>query len=104
MILDHRTYTVAHGRTDEYLARFERDGLPLQVRYLGGYVGTFLSDIGPLNQVIHIWSYTDIADREARRAALDRDPEWQKFKEGNVGTFVQQENKILKCAAFSALR
>jgi hypothetical protein len=104
MILDHRTYTVKHGLMEDYLLRFERDGLPIQLRHLGNYIGSFKSDIGPQNQVVHIWAYEDIADRETRRAAMLADPDWQAFLIANRGTFSEQENKILKPTAFSALR
>lgn len=101
MIVEHRTYTVVHGRMDEYLARYERDALPLQRKHLGRLLGFFVSEIGPLNQVIHLWAYDSLADRERRRAALHEDPAWQAFKEGNRGTFMAQEVKILNVAPFS---
>jgi hypothetical protein len=101
MIVDHRTYTVHHGRMAEYLERYERIALPIQRRHLGTLVGYYVSDIGPLNQVVHIWAYRDIADRETRRARMAQDPEWQEFMKGNAGSFVAQENKIMKPAPFS---
>jgi hypothetical protein len=100
MIYEHRTYTVVHGRMDEYLARYERDALPVQLKHLGRLLGFFVSEIGPLNQVVHIWVYDSLADRERRRAALDADPAWQAFKVGNRGTFTQQEVKLLNPAPF----
>lgn len=60
-----------------------------------------MSDIGPLNQVVHIWAYDSIAEREERRARMAADPQWQAFMKGNEGTFCAQENKILKPARFS---
>ncbi|MGY6251217.1 NIPSNAP family protein [Bosea thiooxidans] len=104
MILDHRTYTVKHGRMQDYLHRYETVALPIQLRHLGHLVGFFVSDIGPLNEVVHIWAYDDIADREVRRARMAADPEWQAFLLTNAGTFVAQENKIIKPTKFSPLR
>lgn len=101
MIVDHRTYTVAHGRMEEYLERYERVALPIQLRHLGRLLGFYVSDIGPLNQVVHLWAYDSLADREARRARMAADPEWQAFMKGNAGTFVHQEIKILKPTRFS---
>jgi hypothetical protein len=101
MIIDHRTYTVAHGKMNDYLARYERDALPIQLEYLGDLIGFWVSDIGPLNQVVHIWRYTTIADREERRSRMAADPRWQAFTKSNAGTFVAQEIKILKYADFS---
>jgi hypothetical protein len=101
MIYDHRTYTVHHGKMADYLDRYERLALPVQLRHLGRLVGFYVSDIGPLNQVVHIWAYDSIADREERRARMAADPAWKEFMKGNVGTFSAQENKILKPASFS---
>lgn len=103
MIFEHRTYTVAHGLMDSYLARYEQHALPLQLKHLGRLLGFFVSDIGPLNQVVHIWVYDSLADRETRRAAMDADPAWQAFKETNKGTFVAQDVKILHNTRFSPL-
>lgn len=100
MIYDHRTYTVAHGKMKDYLARYETVALPISLRHLGPLVGFWISDIGPLNQVVHIWQYDSLQDREERRARMYADPEWQTFLHTNAGTFVAQEVKILKGANF----
>ena len=71
MIYEHRTYTVAHGLMDEYLLRYETHALPLQQKHLGRLVGFFITDIGPLNQVILIWAYDSLAQREQCRAAME---------------------------------
>lgn len=101
MIIDHRTYTVRHGHMKQYLEQFERIAMPIQKRHLGRHLGSFVSDIGPLNQVLHIWLYEDIADRERRRQNMADDPEWQEFLKLNAGSFVEQENKIMKPTAFT---
>jgi NIPSNAP len=101
MIYEHRTYTVAHGKMDTYLLRYEQHALPIQLKHLGRLLGFFVSEIGPLNQVLHIWVYDSLADREQRRAAMELDPAWQAFKEINRGTFVEQEVKILRGTRFN---
>jgi hypothetical protein len=101
MIVEHRCYTLPHGGMEKYLARYEADALPLQQKHLGRVLGFFVSDIGTLNQVLHIWIYDSMADREQRRAALEADPGWQAFKRENRGTFVAQEVKIFRQASFS---
>ncbi|QDC00697.1 NIPSNAP family protein [Mesorhizobium sp. 8] len=101
MLVEHRTYTLPHGRTNEYVERYERYGLPVQERYLGKLYGFFISEIGPLNQVVFLWAYESLADREARRAQLERDPDWMKFRDMNIGSFVMQESRIMRVAHFS---
>jgi len=104
MIIDHRTYTIAHGRDHEYLTLFESEGLPVQIEHLGGLVGYFRTTLGPLNQLVHLWRYEDLTDMERRRAARDRDPAWGVYKRKSAGMLVAQENKILAPLPFSPMR
>jgi hypothetical protein len=101
MIIEHRTDVVEHGRTDEYLDRYRQHGLPVQQKYLGRLLGVFVSEIGRLNEVLYIWVYDSLADREERRAKLGADPAWHESRRGNRGTFVQQDVKIMRYASFS---
>lgn len=103
MIIDHRTYTVQHGRTKEYMALFEAEGLPVQLKHLN-LVGYFLSVVGPLNEIIHLWSYDDMGDMERRRAARDADPAWQAYLKKTAGMLVKQETKIIKPTDFSPIK
>ena len=57
MIIDHRTYTIAHGRTKEYIELFKIEAMPIQERHLGKPIGYFETAIGSLNQVVHLWGY-----------------------------------------------
>lgn len=107
MILEVRTYTAqTGGGAARWLEYYEKHGLPAQHRHLGGLVGFFTSEIGPLNQIVHMWRYESLADREARRAALFKDPEWQAFlKNGpQPSPLVAQECKILVPTSFSPMK
>jgi len=104
MIIDHRTYTIQHGKSKEYIALFEKDGLPVQMKHLGRLVGYFETTIGPLNQVVHLWAYDSLADMEARRAARDADPAWGEYKKKSAGMLLSQENKIVAPTSFSPLK
>ena len=90
MIVEQRTYTVPHGTMATYLERYEKHALPVQMKHLG-----------TLNQVVHLWAYDSLADREQRREKLAADPAWQEFTRINAGSFVHQEVKIMKPARFS---
>jgi len=103
MIGDHRTYTLRPGTMKDYLELYEREGMPAQTRHLGRPVGWYSSmDIGPLNQIVHMWAYEDLADRAWRRAAMQADPEWQAFVKKASTMLVTMENKILAPAPFMA--
>ncbi len=101
MIVDHRTYTLRPGTIKDYVELYRKEGLPVQSRHLGQPLGWYVSmDIGPLNQIVHLWAYEDLADRARRRAALQADPAWQAFIAKGAEMIVQMENKILHPAPF----
>lgn len=58
-----------------------------------------------LNQVVHLWKYESLADRERKRAALEADPDWTLYRRhsAEAGYLAAQENQILKSAPFSPL-
>ena len=41
MIIDHRTYELQPGRLRDFLALYEKEGLPVQLKHLGHLVGYF---------------------------------------------------------------
>jgi len=105
MILEVRTYTANVGKAREWLDFYEKNGLPIQKRILGRLVGFFTSEIGPLNQIVHMWAYESLADREQRRGAMAKDPEWQAYLRNQPqGVLQAQETKILVPTAFSPLQ
>ncbi len=104
MIIDHRTYNVKIGKLAEFLKLYETECLPLQLKHLGHCVGWYVSnEIGPLSQVVHMWAYKDLADRDARRAKMAAEPGFGKYLEKAGPLLVTMENKILKPAAFFKL-
>ena len=101
MIVEQRTYTLPHGTMATYLERYEKNALPVQMKHLGRLLGFYVTEIGTLNQVVHLWAYDSLADREQRREKLAADPAWQEFMRINAGSFTHQEVKIMKPARFS---
>ena len=83
MICDHRTYELQPGRLREFLALYEREALPVQQKHLGNFVSFFTTEIGNVNEIVHIWVYEDLANRAKRRAAMAADP-------GMAGLFAEE--------------
>jgi len=106
MIVDHRTYQLHPHKLRAWLELYERYGLPVQKRHLGRLIGFFVSEIGPLNQVVHLWSYESLADRATRRAEMAKDPDWADFLKRNaeLAALQSQESKILTPTSFSPLK
>jgi hypothetical protein len=103
MIIEKRTYTFHPGKVQEFLALYEREGLPLHTKYLP-MIGYFVSEIGTLNQVITMWGYESMADRDTRRAALYADPEWIAFGPKTTPFIQKMETAILRPTSFSPIR
>ena len=103
MIVDHRTYTFRPGTAGRWVAKYEKEGFPLQQKHLGHFLGLYTTDIGNLHQTVLMWGYDSLQDRDARRAAMAADPAWQKFA-GEVfamDILQSQKIKILRPAAIS---
>ena len=101
MIVDHRTYELQPGRLREFLALYEKEGLPVQMKHLGNLVGYFTTEVGNVNEIVHIWGYADLADRTKRRAAMAADPAWQAYLQKSREYMKHMNNKILVPTAFS---
>jgi hypothetical protein len=104
MIVEERIYTLHPGKTGEYLALYQAEGMAIQTRILGRMLGFFTTDIGPLNQVVHLWGYDSFDERARRRAELYADPGWLAFVAKALPHLVRMESKILLPTAFSPIR
>jgi hypothetical protein len=60
-----------------------------------------VSQIGPLNQLVHLWRYDILADMEEKRRARDADPAWREFLTRTEGMVLMQESKVMRPTAFS---
>lgn len=103
MIVEERIYTLHPGKLEPYLEIYEAEGLAVQTRYLQ-LVGFFVSEMGPLNQIVHLWAYESFDARMSARAALRADPEWRSYAPKTRSFIARQENKILLPTHFSPMR
>jgi hypothetical protein len=76
MIHELRIYTYRQGAVPEVIkdsATLSRD---IRGDRYGKLEGYWFTDIGPLNRVVHLWSYTDLNERARLRAELARNERW----------------------------
>ena len=71
MIYEIRTYTLKPGALSEYEQRFAA-AYPIRANNSPLY-GFWHTDIGPLNQAVHIWGYENLQQRADIRAAAAKD-------------------------------
>ena len=102
MIIDHRIYTCAPNKLPLFAKLYEEEGLPLQRKYLGEPIGFYQTHIGPLSRLVHLWQYESLADREARRDAMEADPAWQAYRKkvSETDYLIDMFNEILKPVSF----
>ncbi len=101
MIVEQRTYRFKAGKVPTFMEIYEAKGLEIQKRILGNLIGYFVTEIGPLNETVHLWGYDSLDDRTARRAALMADPDWRAFLAQIVPLLETQESKIMLPTSFS---
>ena len=102
MIYDFRVYTFKPGTTPEYMAAVEELSLPIRKKYGIKLAGWYYSDIGKLNQVVHIWAYRDHAHMAEAQAQVYSDPDWiEKYIPRVHPLLVKQEAYVMLAADFS---
>jgi hypothetical protein len=105
MIHELRTYTIHPGKLAEYAELSGSVGRAIRGDRFGKLVGYWTSELGPLNQVVHMWEYADLAARAAARAGLAKDERWtREYIPKSQPFLVSQENVILAPADWYPLR
>ncbi len=103
MIIEHRTYRFKPGTIPQFMARYQAGPLELQTRILGNLIGYFVTEIGPLNETVHLWGYDSLEERTRRRALLMAEPEWRAAMQDILPMLESQETKILLPTGFSPI-
>jgi hypothetical protein len=103
MVIEQRTYTIAPERLQEYLALYEREGLPIQSKVLR-MLGYFQTGDDLPTQVVHLWAYDSMEDRNRKRAELQAAPGWKDYVAKVKPFYTQQECRILAPLPWSPIR
>lgn len=76
MIYELRTYTVKAGTVQDVVKAASTVSRDIRGDNFGKLEGYWITDIGPINQVLHLWSYTDLNDRQRLRGELAKNARW----------------------------
>lgn len=99
-VYEFRTYTYKPGSMPVVIARWgEQIGERLK---LSPMVGAWYTELGPLNQWIHVWAYNDAAERQRIRDEAVKRGIWP--PQGTSDLLIGQENLLAIPAGFSPLR
>ena len=86
MIYEFRTYDLVPGSVPEVLKRFG-DAYEKRKEF-SELAAMFYTEIGPLNQIIHIWPYEDVKQRQEIRAEAIKAGIWPP----NIAEFIKHQH------------
>jgi len=96
MIIEMRAYTLQPGTVASFEERFGQ-ALPARAK-VSPLAAFWHTEVGPLNRVIHVWPYEDMAARTRLREEATKQPGWPP----NTREFVvEQQSDIYLPAPFS---
>ena len=96
MIYEVRTYTLKPGSVATFEENFAK-ALPHRLQY-SPLAAFWHTEIGPLNQVIHVWPYESLDERTRIRAEAAQDPNWPPANDPDM--YVNMESEIFIPAPF----
>ncbi len=76
MIYELRTYTVKPGSIGDMVKAASTVSRDIRGDNFGKLEGYWMTEIGPLNQVMHLWSYSSFDERARLRGELAKNPRW----------------------------
>jgi len=76
MIYELRTSTVKPGTVGDMVKAASTLSREIRGDNFGKLEGYWFTEIGPLNQVMHLWSYSDLNERARLRAELAKNARW----------------------------
>jgi NIPSNAP len=96
VIHEYRTYTIAPGQLETYLALAESKVIPIRSDRYGRLVAFWTSEFGTMNQVHHIWEYASLDQRQQLRRDLSQNKAWcAEFLAGAWPTMQSQEIRFM---------
>jgi hypothetical protein len=85
MIYEVRTYRLKQGTTNKAIDAFA-EAYEHRKKY-SELAAFWYTEIGPLNEIIHVWPYKDLDERTKIRAEANKDPNWPP----KIGEFLQEQ-------------
>ena len=96
MLYELRTYTCKQGTVADVAKAASTLSLDIRKDDYGKLEGYWVTEIGPLNQVMHMWSYKDLNHRAEMRAALSKNPRWgAEYLPVIYPNIVKQETRLM---------
>ena len=101
-VYELRWYRTQTGKAGEWLGHYKAI-MPVREKY-SKIVGLWQTEMGQLNEVVHLWAYRDLNHRASVRAQVAQDPEWSAFVGEAAPLLVEMRAVILNPAPASPMK
>ena len=107
VLYELRIYEIPPGCMERILSRFANHTMAIFERFDIEVVGFWQEEVGRSDRLLYITRFTDSADRDAKWAAFQADPEWQRVRletEAEGPIVARVLNSYMKPVPFSPLQ
>ena len=104
MIIELRTYTIKPGEVQNFINIYDKEIRETHTKILGNQLGFFYTEIGNVNEVVHLYGYENIEDRQKRRNILSKTPQFQSYVVKVKNLIVDMKNQLMNPTDFSKIK
>ena len=104
MIIEMRTYTIKPGELHNFINIYDAEIREIHTKILGNQLGCFYTEIGNVNEVVHLYGYDSYEDRQSRRITLSKSPEFKAYIGKVKDLIVDMKNQLMTTNYFSKIK
>ena len=104
MIVEMRTYKIRPGELQNFIKIYDKEIREIHTKILGNQIGFFYTEIGDINEVVHLYGYESYEDRQARRITLSKQPEFISYLNKVKNIIIDMQNKLMIPTDFSKIK
>ena len=104
MIIEIRTYTIKPGEVQNFINIYDKEIREIHTKTLGNQLGFFYTEIGNVNEVVHLYGYENFEDRQKRRNILSKTPQFQSYVVKVKNLIVDMKNQLMNPTDFSKIK
>ena len=104
MIIELRTYTIKPGEVQNFINIYDKEIREIHTKTLGNQLGFFYTEIGNVNEVVHLYGYENFEDRQKRRNILSKNTQFQSYVVKVKNLIVDMKNQLMYPTDFSKIK
>ena len=93
MIIEMRTYTIKPGELHNFINIYDTEIREIHTKILGNQLGFFYTEIGNVNEVVHLYGYDSYEDRQLEES-LSKSPEFKAYIGKVKDLIVDMKNQL----------